>query len=284
MDFNIVLDISSIIWDEADFKANTSQYYKLVNSISMLFYKLDEEKPNILLRDELLNEMRATFPYGKIPYGFSDFEFQTLNFLSNISPITYTDSIKSNIISIPNLIKPYYNDTTKSEVLCLISKIHSDDELENVYFTFEYLWDKNDKLLTKASGKSKVYETIISDNENELEEFFAKFKPAFEHYSKHDKTPYNTKEKWEESDDKDGFISRLSCYNNVDIIEPQRILESRYPKKLGEYYYSYDTVNEVYVIFRFTRLNIYHAYDEYNIERIPNEVKQHFNKWKYKWH
>ncbi len=280
MEFNTVLDISSIIWDEKDYNSHTDEYYKLVFAVSTLLEKFEKEKPKILLRKELQEEMVFHFPFDKLPDKFYEFGNIVYLFLGNVGSnfITYPDNILPNIISIPNQIKAHYNDKTKSEVNYLISKIHSDGESYNVYFSFKYLYGGNDKLKTEVKDEYREYDTIISDNGNELDEFFAKFKPAFEHYSKHDKTLYNTKEKWEESDDKDGVVTRLSCYNNVDNIEPQRILESRYPKKLGEYYYSYDTVNEVYVVFRFTRLNIYHGYDENNLNKIPNEVRKHFNK------
>ena len=286
MEFHTVLDISSIIWNKVDYNTNTNEYYQLRNAILVLLEKLEREKPKILLRDELLVEMTNGFPFYKLPEEFYAFGHSVYSFLSNIGSelITYSDSTIANIISIPNQIKNHYNDNTKDEANYLISKIHSDDESESVYFTFKHLWNGNDKLKTSVGTDSIEYETIISDRGTELDDFFAKIKPVFEHHSKHDQTEHNTKEKWKESDDKTGFISRLSCYNGNDKIEPQRLLDIRYPNKIGNCYYSYDITNEVYVTFRFTESNIYHAYDEYNIEKIPEKVRQHFNKWKYKWH
>lgn len=286
MNFNVVLDISSIIWDKIDYDANTHQYYSLVNSVSMLFEKLEKEKPKILLRNELLEEMITGFPFNKIPNDFWAIGYQVYSFLGNIgsSIITYPEHIIPDIVSIPNLIKAHYNDTTINEVNYLISKIHIDSESQNVYFTFEYLWDGVDKLKTKVGEIIHEYETIVSDKEKQLEEFFAKFKPIFKHNSKHDKTPYSTRERWKEAKDKDGFVSQLSCYNYGDNKKAQELLDKRYNKSYGnEFFYSYDDENKVYVIFRKTESNIYHGYDEYNIERIPNEIKKEFNVWKYKW-
>jgi len=280
MNFNTVLDISSIIWDEADYDTNKYQYYNLLSGISTLLVELEKKKPKILLRNELLKEITNAFPFDKIPNDFWAIGNQIYSFLGNIGSniTTYPNQIIPDITSIPNLIKAYYNDTTQNEVYYMISKIHSDTNT-NVYFTFNYLWgDSDTKLKTEVGEELREYETIISDKENELEDFFAKFKLIFEHHSKHDKKPNNTKEKWEEADNKDRFVSRLSCYNGMDNIRPQEILDKKYRMKFGDCYYSYDTENEVYVIFRFTRLNIYHGYDEYNIERIPKKVRKHFNK------
>ena len=38
--FNAVFDVSAIIWDEDDFKADKSKYYKLRNGVSYLFEKI----------------------------------------------------------------------------------------------------------------------------------------------------------------------------------------------------------------------------------------------------
>ncbi len=278
MDFNIVLDISSIIWDEANYNANKHKYYNLLSGVSTLMVKLEKEMPTILLRDELLIEMTNTFPSNKIPNEFWAIVNQVYSFLGRIrsSIITYSDHIIPDIVSIPNLIKAHYKDTTKNEIKYLISKIHSDTELQNIYFTFKYLWNGVDKLKTEVDGDAKEYETIISDNENELEDFFAKFKSIFEHYPKHDKMLYNTKEKWEEAEDKDGFVSRLSCYNGEDDVISQELLDNGL--KSGECYYNYDSVNEVWVVFRCHLDNKYHGYDENNPEKIPNKVRKHFNK------
>ena len=46
--------------------------------------------------------------------------------------------------------------------------------MATVYFTFKYLWNGNNKLKTETKSKTNTYETIISDNGNDLDEFFAK--------------------------------------------------------------------------------------------------------------
>ncbi len=41
MEFNTVLDISSIIWNKEDYDSNTNEYYKLISSVSTLLEKLE---------------------------------------------------------------------------------------------------------------------------------------------------------------------------------------------------------------------------------------------------
>ena len=283
INFYSVIDISSVIWDKKDFDANKHQYYKLLDGVSMLFMKLKKEKDKttILLRNGLLSEMVDEFPYESIKNDFWTIGILVYSFLANIgsSIKTYSDKITPYLVSIPNLVKAHYNSTTKNEVCYLISKIHSDDESQHVYFTFQYLWDdKADKLKTKIGEETQEYETIISDKGIELEEFFAKFEPIFEHNRKHDKSRYKTKEWWEKEDNKNDFISQLSCYNGNDNERPQELLS--HARKSGENYISYDVENEVWVVFSCHLDNKYHGYDEYdkfNCEKIPNEVRKHFN-------
>ncbi len=276
---NVVLDVSSIIWDEEDYNSHTYEYYILAESISSLFDKLEKEKSKVLISSELLDEMMANFPYGKMPYKNSDFEWQALNFLNRIDVTEYSDSVISNIVSYPNLIKSYFNQSTKDEILYLISKIHSDEESENIYFTFEYLWIGNNKLRTETGENSKEYETIISDKGNDLDNFFAKLKPTFDHNKKHDCESHKTRAAWEKCDTKKKFVSQLSSFKEKDNYKPQRILNKAI--KSGSNYIGYDEENEGWVIFTCHKDNLYHGYNEYDDqdpEKIPYKVRKPFNK------
>jgi len=295
MDFHTVLDISAIIWNEDDYQTNNHQYSLLVKSISKFIYQLETFKPKILMNDELFEQIMGNFPYGKAyELGLYDFEHQAINFLKNIrvNVITYSEIITSDLISIPNLIKPHYSDATKKEVNYLISKIHADTETDNIYFTFQYLWDENeDKLKTQLGNVlPKEYETIICDKKikpdeelTELDNFFTKFKRIFKHHKKHDKAPHKTREAWENWDppgrsDED-FISQLSCYDGDNDPIPQKLLDSAF--KSGDKYYNYDE-DDICVTFQPENKKIvgglYHGYDEYDENKIPNKVKKHFNK------
>jgi len=211
---NVVLDVSSIIWDENDYENNKYEYYDLVDGITYFFRKLENENPRVLLSGNLRDELLAKFPYGKPPYNGSDFEAQTLKFLSKVETCEYSSPPILDIISIPNLIKRYYTDEVKEEIYLLISKMHSSTDSENVYFTFNYLWNNEEKLKTILEENLKEYQTVVADRKldadndlTELDDFISKLKPVFEHNPKHNIKDSRNKSTWEKSDDKLGFIS-----------------------------------------------------------------------------
>jgi len=292
MNFHTVLDVSAIIWDKDDYNsANRHQYYGLMNSTLNLLDKLKKEQPKILIREELLAELINNFPFDELPDNFYEFGISVYDFLSTTGSniISYPDNIIPDITSIPDILKPHYNETTKNEIYYLISAIHTDAETQNIYFTFQYLWDDGeDKLKTKIGKEAKGYETIICDKPikpndelTELDNFFAKFKPIFKHHAdKHFKSPKKNREAWEKCEDKSKFESQLSCYNGDDDPTPQELLDSAF--KLGKKYYKYDECNKVWVTFQSENPKIasgpYHGYDEYDENKIPNEVRKHFNK------
>jgi len=265
MEFNTVIDISSIIWNKEDYNSNMNEYYKLIYSVSMLLEKLKKSKSKILLRDELLGEMINGFPFDRLPNEFHTFGDIVYLFLGKIGSefITYSDSTVTDIISIPNQIKEYYNDITKNEVMYLIFKIHSDD-FKSVYFTFEYLWEGLDNLRTKTGKDFKEYETIISDKENDLNDFFAKIEPIFEHNPKHDRIKSGN------------YEASLSCYDGTNTELPQKLLDNSI--EINEIRYNYDSLNDVWVVFRCHLDNMYHGYDENNSNKIPNIVREKLHR------
>lgn len=278
---SIVFDISSIIWDESDYYENEEEYYGLVDGFTEFLTRIESEKIKVLLSSTLQTEMMASFPYGKPPYYNSSFEKQTLSFLSKVEVSEFPVQILPEPQSFPELVKNYYNETTKTEMRLLISKIHSENEGDSKFFTFHYLWDNNSNLRTESELRINTYETIVADNCNDLDDFLKNYRPTFEHNPKHDKKSNNSKEKWLDFDDKDAFNSRLSCYNGYDNIQPQKILENSYPHMVNNEYIGYDETNEVYVRFKCHKDNLYHGFDEYdidNIDKIPIRVREHFNK------
>ncbi len=287
MDFFAVLDVSAFIWDERHYSTNEYEYLKLAENLSKLISEFSTEKPKILLRTSFLQEIMASFPYGKmLPYSI---ENQILTFLSNStnSFITYPKN-DDNVICSPDLARDYYSESILNEIKYLASRVHAEHKFSNVYFTFVSLWQENEVHFTTSIGDTrKEHEVIVCDKKIEdndmLSNFFVRFKLIFEHNPKHDPTPYNSKEMWEQSDDKEGFISRLSCYNRNDSDNTlaQSLLETAY--KFKNRYYNYDEQNEVWVVFQAheEHNNKYHGYDEYNEDspaKIPNEVKKNIKK------
>lgn len=268
----IALDISSFIWDEADYNDNMDHYYKLSREIFFLIKKLELEKPVVLLRNELILQLINGFPFFKLPKQYWEIQNMILLFLANTGSniMTYPDNIITGIDSYPKQIKLHFNNTLTNEIYYLLSKMHTD--ATNIsFFTFEYLWSGGKHLKTIIPGETKKHECIVSDRGNELNDYFNKYKPIFRHNPKHRNSKYYTKEMYEKGVCKDKFISPLST--NV----PQELLDTGF--KCGEKFYNFDNVNDVYIVFRNTRMNEYHGYDEYDHNNIPNEVKKQFNKW-----
>lgn len=278
---NIVLDVSAIIWDEADYNANEQEYYELVDGFTDFLTKIEKEKTRVLLSATLQDEMMANFPFGKPPYYNTIFEKQTLSFLSKVETVEFPLGILPNLKSYPELIKEYYNDTTKTEMGLLVSKIHSDVETKSKYFTFNYLWNGNDKLKTETKDKTNTYETIVVDNSSELDDFFKKIKPRFEHNPKHDCETHKTREAWNNRDSKKRFVSQLTCYKSKNDDLVQSILNKAI--KHNSEYIGYDEENEIWIRFKPHRekANLYHGFDEYdddNSELIPLDIKEKLHK------
>ena len=285
----VAIDISAVIWDENDFNINRYHYYSLVKELSNLFEEVQKLDVKILLRSELQKEMIIGFLFSELPNEFYYVGKTFYSFFDRVANklISYPDLDTSNLISIPNQVKSYFKQNTKKEVKYLLLEIHSNTN-NTSYLTFEYLWNGNNKLKTSVNQEEKEHNTIIADRNNELREFLDNIIPKFEHNSKHDCTDYNSKEQWLrlQAHDRNSFVSRLSCYCDRDVKKPKKILDEKYPELINDCYYGWDENNEVYVIFRKThpQKNVFHAYDEYDINKIPEKVKNHFHEWKYKWH
>ncbi|MCD4820328.1 MAG: hypothetical protein K8S23_16745 [Candidatus Cloacimonetes bacterium] len=273
IEYNAVLDLSAVIWNQDEFDMNSYQYYKVLLGFSSLLSNLSTE--NVLMRKELSNQLMYCFPFKEIKnlkkydnkfWDIGRLIYSFIGKINNESKI-YSPNCTPNINSKPAVIKQYYNDIVKLEICYLLSKIHSEKETKSVYFTFEFLWNGNDKLKTETKDKVNTYKTIISDRGSELRDFFAKFKPVFEHHTKHTRIKSGE------------YESSLSCFDGKDKTIPQKLLENGI--KSGKCYYNYDLGNEVYVIFRYHMGNKYHGYDERNPDKIPKQVKKHFNIWKY---
>lgn len=75
----------------------------------------------------------------------------------------------------------------------------------------------------------------------------------------------------------EGDVSKLECnFTNAQILLDSAISEDGLStKKL----FNFDEHVEKYIVFRKHENNRYHAYHESNFQRIPNTIKQNFNKY-----
>jgi hypothetical protein len=270
MEYVNLIDISSIIWNEADFHQHTPDYYVLRNSILEMIDKFEKERPKYLLRDELLQEMMANFPYHMMPVHFSDFATRVYSFLGGIAgdTVSYADYSDADYTSLPNLIKDYYNDAVKTEVEYLVTELHTNKATEQVYFTFSYLWQNNNLLQTRQLSANATYDyvTVVSDRNDELNDFFKKRRRTFDHNNKHTRIRANV----------GGFVARLSCYDGNNPDPAQKLLDESMQD--GKNFYAYDMEYEVYVIFFKHVNNLYHAHDVDNVYDVPHKVRKRFNK------
>jgi len=270
MKYKSIIDISSIIWNPEDYDSNTSEYFKLKESIVSLIKSIKSEKPFIVLRTELLYELINGFPYNKMPNSFNEFGTLVYEFLGSIpeaNRIIFAGK-KSELSSLPDIVKAYFNANTQLEANYLITYLHTDRAVPNVYFTFQYLHGSPDALTTfQNSNKPSevITETILSDDVVKLEAFFRKYKRIFEHNPKHHAGQAQGE-----------YISPLSCFKDNNPSIPQKYLEEGILD--GSKYYHFDLENNVYVVFLPTKDNIYHGHDETNRNKIPPSIRKQFNK------
>ncbi|WP_421803933.1 hypothetical protein [Flagellimonas sp.] len=278
------IDPSSIIWDKASYEGNRLEYGSILLSLSKLMDEM--ETFTFLLSEELKEEMISNFPANLCEGMEGDLwaiVHQLYDFLSKIGSNDFTKNQDEDLESFPNQIKSHFNERTSIEVNYLLNYYHTDDTENKIYFSFENLWNETNELVTK-SKKDKKHSCIIVDRENNFQEFIDSYLPKFEHKEKHDISEFGNKEAWKNKENGNEFISQLSCLLDDGSKSPQEILNERYDKFFGNLsYYGYDVYNKVYVVFRISGAgtNIYHAHDEYDINAIPQEVKNHFGVFKY---
>ncbi len=283
------IDPSVFIWNPEDYEDNKYRYWEMVSSLSSLIEKLKNN--NFLISTVLQEQMINDFPANLIPENRNDLWLvygEIYSFLLNIgsNAIECNNDIIEHLTSDPNQIKDYFKEETKLEVSKLISYFHSNELDSFKYLSFNLLWNETNILETKVVD-SKIHQAIIADRGSQLSDYLDSFVLKFEHKSpKHDISIHKDKEKWLSSSflEKKAFISQLSCIENDESHNKAKtFLENRFDKIFGTRYYSYDTDNHVYIVFRKTLNNIYHGHDEYDIDNIPPEVKSHFKIFKYNW-
>jgi len=266
----IVLDISSLVWDENDFYTNQTQYYSLTSEF-IVFLQAFESCNQLLFvaRNEMLNEIRGQFPYS-IPNSAQliTFKRRALQFLSNKRFVSYNINNQS-INSIPDICHDYFSDTLRLEVKYLLSEIHSAGNY--IFCTFSSRWNTTDKLKT-ASSTTKEHQTVIHGDGNQtIQDFYnTTFRNIFEHNYKHD----SNKGVYYEGAEK---VNPLSCYNErlADTTVPQNLLDNAI--KFNDEFYNYDTVNQTFVCFKNHQNNKYYGYDE-DIKKVTPQIKNTFHK------
>jgi hypothetical protein len=272
MDTKIILDISSVVWDENHFAKEPSFHYLLASEV-IIFLQAFESCNNLkfISRIEMLQNITASFPYRLTNNPqLSDFKRRTQQFLSN----RYKDFVTFNanetaVNSVPDICYNYFSESLKIEVRYLLSEIHKSSNY--IFCTFSTRWQNNEKLKTVNKG-TKEHNTIVHENgKPTIKDFYFKtIRNIFEHNSKHDSSKgiyYVGKEK----------INPLSCYDErkTDTTIPQKLLDTaiQYENDL----YNFDDVNQTFIRFKSHLDNKYHGYDE-DIKNIPQKIREEFYK------
>lgn len=281
-DYIAVLDASLFVWDIADYKGNEHDYRLILDSISDMVIKLSDQ--SFLVTKEFINELIHYFPYSDLPESLWEFGNIIYKFFQKLfGKVINADSTIENLVSFPNQKKPYFSSSLKIEVNKLLNHLYQNDAKNHIYFSSLRFWDDTDTLKLLNTNSKKV-RAILIDKENRLKDFISECRLIFDHHTKHDCSEHKNLDAWLRRDINQKFDSQLSSFCNGDNIKVQNILDRRYDQCFGnENYFGFDKVNGVYAKFRLTNANIYHAHDEYDINNIPEEVKNHFSIHKYSW-
>ena len=263
---NIVIDISSVVWNNEYFEQNNAPYYQLADEVMEFIDSLKKIDAKFLMRQELLDEIILSFPF-ELTSNTSHFkEFRTVfyKFLTKISDvIDYETTVHSELVTIPNILHPHFSEPITVEYKYLIREMHTTAN-HIVFCTFSAIW-ASDKLKTKCKNKEKEHDTIIHPIEN-INTYINSFKKHFDHNPKHDRNKGKRIENGE-------WVHPLSCFDGIDKSVPQELLNKAI--QCENDFYSYDKENKTFVCFKNHLNNLYHGYDE-EINNVPQEIRRKF--------
>lgn len=271
---NVVLDISSVIWDKERYDADVSCYYQLAEEFLQFTEAFKKVDVKLMMRSDLLAEMMNSFPFDltqNTPY-FKEFKTLAWRFLSQISDTTeYEANVLPDLKTIPNIFYNHYSKTALLECKYLVYEMHTTTN-HLAFCTFSAIW-KDDSLKTQCNTKTKEHDTVIHPSED-IESYIGRFKKVFEHNPKHDRIIKRRRDNGEE-------VSPLSCFDGKDNSKPQKLLDTsqRIDDETEKKFYNYDDENQTYVCFTPHRENVnkYHGFD-INKEQVPAEIKKIFHK------
>ena len=116
MNFTAILDISTFVWSQEDFKDNKHCYYELISLAPIVYEKVKDNEVRILLRNELYNLLMSDFPYFSISEISSDYYTLTVSFFTSIKNwIPYIDVDAPTISTSPNIVKDHFSNDLKKE-------------------------------------------------------------------------------------------------------------------------------------------------------------------------
>jgi len=256
---SVVIDISAFIWHEEEFNINPYPFWSFIKQKIQLLdlFKKFSHRISIYLRDELLSQIWTSFPYKKSPNSTKDINLRISLFLMNTNFQDYEVNAKQ-ITSEPIQDKEYFSKELKVELKNLLNIMHNSESV--TYFSFQAIYEGSKDLQT-ISTNERIHKTYIIGDVYSVIDIQDSFFPKFEHYpEKHD--PSNPK----------AFGSPLRCVKGNDLEIPQSLLNSAIYH--NDIYFEYDKTNSSWIIFRNHADNLYHGYEESDLNKIPNSVQR----------
>lgn len=267
MNFAAILDISTFVWNQEDFKENKHYYYRLIDLAPMVYEQVKDNRVPILLREQLCELLMSDFPYRSIYEINSDYCNLTLSFLTSTEWFPYDDGDASIVSISPNIKKDHFSDGLKKESDSQIIHLCLNEAAGYKFLAYNYFHNHNENLLITTQTSPIEIDSLWYQSEDDVIQFFEKYKIKFEHNPKHDQYKAG------------GRVSPLSCYNERegDTTKAQNLLDTSY--LISNDYYNFDAENGVYVRFVRTGDGTYHGFDVSDEgSNIPNEIKSKFNK------
>jgi hypothetical protein len=267
---NIVLDISSVVWDRNKYNEDSSCFYDLANEVLLFVDSFDKLEVDLWIQQELLDEILVAFPFDITDNNahYTEFRTNVFGFLSRVSNTVEHENIDLSIITNPDIFHTHFSDTMLVEYKYLIYKMHI-SENPIIFCTFSAIWNDGN-LNTEYDTNTKEHETVIHQINpiNSIELFLNSLKKQFEHNGKHDSSKgihYDGQE----------IVYPLSCFDERkrDNTMPQDLLDRSV--KYGKNFYVYDEVNNTYVCFKPHGNNCYHGHDE-DIKNVPQKIRKQF--------
>lgn len=241
---HIYFDSASLIWDEAHFNANLSQYYDLIPELIEFYNFSNEGLAEICTHAESIFAVIEYFPCSAIldkNRDFHSFTTLTYSFVSRLMSSATIDAsaVNETIRANPNFILSNTNPIIRQ--LLKISASYIYENSENLSAIYNHTIPTNSSLELIRDGNPRL--VAIINSATKLEKLRNADRLWYEPSPKHHHLT--------------GWGSRLML---TDIDEVQSLLDLSVEADQGSARYSYHRESDTYIAFRVTLNNIYHAY------------------------
>lgn len=258
MSFLAVLDPYVMVWDREDFLRDSTKYYLLASDLMGLLEILEEINPELLLRQQMIDEIVDNFPAYELVNTFpqlKDVNFAFYSFISkaNRKSVQFQPTQNVNIQFSPNLIKQYISQSFKNEILYLLTEMYNNCN-EAVFFTLERIWEGGSYLEILSEDYIKLF-TVIK-NIKETDDYLNSSRNKFEENPKHRELG--------------GWDTKLKTPIHIVISLLDDAVEGVGESKA---LFNYCNSDEQFIIFRPHEHHKYHAYPA-EVNEVPALVRK----------